>query len=171
MWERHIDRLPLHRDTNPQPWYVAWLGIEPVTLQFIGWCSSPLGHTSQGPRTVWTTACFSTIWMRRVLFNQLPDDRHWGCSIFCHHISIFASVSPGRWASSEGIDFILFIVIALKPCIGLQPQYFYLLRKWMNIDSTRPGDTDPGSDSLWMGFPTLGKSHHLPRLQVPYRYE
>ena len=39
--EKNIDELPSHtrpdREMNPQPEYVLWLGIEPVTLLCAGW--------------------------------------------------------------------------------------------------------------------------------------
>ena len=52
MQERNIDWLPLlytlTRDqTRHIGMYVSWLGIEPMTFQFIGWCSNQLSHTGQ----------------------------------------------------------------------------------------------------------------------------
>ena len=37
---------------GPQPRHVPWLGIEPATLWFTGWCSIHLSHTSQGKKCV-----------------------------------------------------------------------------------------------------------------------
>ena len=47
--ERNINRLPPTCTSvrpNPQPWYVPWLGIEPVTFLSTGWCSNQVTHTS-----------------------------------------------------------------------------------------------------------------------------
>ena len=43
-----------NRGSNPQPRYVSWLGMEPVTFWSTGRCSSQLNHTSQGQ--------FSSFW-------------------------------------------------------------------------------------------------------------
>ena len=55
---------------NPQPRHTAWLGIEPLTLQFMGQCSNQLSHTSQGQAGYFLLTSF-----------KFTD------SFLCHHLS------------------------------------------------------------------------------------
>ena len=52
---------------NPQPRYVPWRGIKPVTFQSAGWCSNPLSHTGQDYFILFfnynlQSVCDSTCW-------------------------------------------------------------------------------------------------------------
>ena len=50
MREKHwlaVSHMHPNQRPNPQPRDVPWPGIEPVTFQFTGQCSSQLSHTGQ----------------------------------------------------------------------------------------------------------------------------
>ena len=78
MQERNISWLLLYvpwQGSNPQPGYVSWPRIEPMTIQSTGQCSNKLSHAGQAKLFLFFKKCWLThakfiAWMMYALQNS-----------------------------------------------------------------------------------------------------